>query len=364
MKFQNKNILIISPEPWSHIFVSKHHYAIHLAKNQNKVFFLNPPGRRFERFPTQYANLWSIQYKGFVRGLRFFPRLIQRLVIRYVFMKLEKLCGASFDVVWSFDNSVFYDFDALPASILTISHIVDLNQNFQTERAASTAQFCFCTTDPIKERLLKSNPHVYKINHGFNVVKHNKTISLPGKARKKTIYSGNLSMPYIDWSIMYTIVKDNADVDFHFIGPNGYDFNEKTDSHHIFKRRLFDFANVFMIGKIEADLIPAYLMSADILLVSYQEKYFQDQANPHKMMEYLGSGKVIVSSFTKEFEDCRDLIEMSKKNEDLPSIFKRVANNLEYFNSVRLQQQRTSFALRNTYDNQILKIEEIITSNE
>ena len=43
MSLKDKVILIISPQPWYQLFVSKHHYAIELAKYGNTVYFLNPP---------------------------------------------------------------------------------------------------------------------------------------------------------------------------------------------------------------------------------------------------------------------------------------------------------------------------------
>lgn len=39
----NKTILLISPQSWGKMFLSKQHYAIELAKKGNKVYFLNPP---------------------------------------------------------------------------------------------------------------------------------------------------------------------------------------------------------------------------------------------------------------------------------------------------------------------------------
>ena len=39
----NKTILLISPQSWGTMFLSKHHYAIELARRGNTVYFLNPP---------------------------------------------------------------------------------------------------------------------------------------------------------------------------------------------------------------------------------------------------------------------------------------------------------------------------------
>ena len=111
--FKGKNILLISPEAWSHLFVSKHHYAIELSK-RNNVFFLNPPTETFSLEGTDYKNLWKIDYKPFMKGLRFFPAFLQRYFMRRKFDKLEKLASIKFDCVWSFDNSVFFDFTFLP----------------------------------------------------------------------------------------------------------------------------------------------------------------------------------------------------------------------------------------------------------
>ncbi len=48
MKIINKTILFISPGPWGINHVSKHHYAIELAKIGNDVYFLNPPSDTFK----------------------------------------------------------------------------------------------------------------------------------------------------------------------------------------------------------------------------------------------------------------------------------------------------------------------------
>src|SRR5947208_1346282 len=153
MKLKNKNILLISPEPLDHIFVSKHHYATHLAKRGNKIFFLNPPGNFDSISNTHFEGVYSVSYQGFPAGIRFYPSFLQKKIIKRKFNHLQRECNIRFDIIWSFDNSVFFDFSALPSHVIKISHIVDLNQDFQTQKAAITADYCFCTTEAIKHRL-------------------------------------------------------------------------------------------------------------------------------------------------------------------------------------------------------------------
>ncbi len=359
-KFANKNILIISPEPWDHIFVSKHHYAVHLGKRGNRVYFLNPPSHEMTVAKTEAKNVFSVTYKGFIPGLRFLPRRLQKRLIRSRYEQIQKLCSSTFDVVWSFDNSVFFDFCALPEEILAISHIVDLNQNFQTLRSATTADFCLASTEAIKNRLLKYNSKVFKIHHGFNQTSESHPVHLPGSSPIKIIYAGNLSMPYIDWKTLYAIVKSSTKLDFLFIGP---DFHG-LQSRNVFKTKVLSSPAVFQLGKIDADLLPAYLKEADILLVCYQEKYFADQANPHKMMEYLGAGCVVVSTFTAEFSENNGLIEMATSNESMSEMFSRVVNDLDHYNDKDLVNRRRAFAREHTYDRQIDRVEKIINDNE
>jgi glycosyltransferase involved in cell wall biosynthesis len=365
MEIRGKIILLISPESWNHIFVSKHHYAIHLAKNNNRVYFLNPPGTVNLVSETDVTNLFSVTYSGFIKGMRYYPSVLQRYFIHKKFVELQKLCGVEFDIVWSFDNSVFYDFTALPEKILKISHIVDLNQDFQTEKAARTANFCFCTTEEIKDRLLRFNDKVFKINHGFNAQDSHNPLPLPGKSKIKALYAGNLAMPFLDWVLIDQAIGENSNVDFIFVGPNKDKFVDIDKDQNKAKQKAIGRANSFFTGKIESNKLMDYLTGADILLVAYQEKYHKDQANPHKMMEYLGSGKMIVATHTAEYVELsgNNWIAMSVNNNDFSSLLGGVLRNLELWNAVDRQNFRKDFALSNTYVNQIQKIEKHLSDN-
>ena len=352
---------MISPEPWDHIFVSKHHYAATLAKRGNKVFFLNPPGKKYEMKQTEFCDVFAVDYKGFPRGLRFYPSILQKYIITWMYNRLTRLCSTEFDIIWSFDNSVFYDFSALPSAGLKISHIVDFNQNFQMQKAATSADVCFCTTGLIKANLERHNSKVYKINHGFNpsMVKKG-SVSGPSNEGIRVIYAGNLSIPYIDWSLVLEVVHNFSEVQFLFLGSNN-DVEVDDRSLRESKRKVMHSANVVFGGCVDANELQEYYQSADVLLVAYHEKYHSGQAdNPHKIMEYLGSGKVVLATHTSEYLGLSPLIVMSNKNSEWPDLFRAVIGNLEYYNSDQLQARRVAFAMDNTYEKQICKIERII----
>lgn len=354
MNLRNKNILLISPEPWSHIFVSKHHYAIHLAELSNQVFFLNPPSGKLSCKETEYKNLYSAEYNGFLKGLRWLPGFLQKIIIRRKFEQLQKLCKTQFDIVWSFDNSVFYDFSALPKQLYCVSHIVDFSQDFQFKQAALTADLCLGVCQSITNKQKQWNLNSHFINHGFNnQLKINSTISLPGSSKTKVFYAGNLDIEYIDWSIVNRLIAEFPSIDFVFAGP-WINASQKVS--------YLKHSNFHYVGVLKSTELSAYYQLSDILLITYRNNDFPEQlTNTHKMMGYLGSGKMIAATWTAEYEQLAldGLIKMAKSANEFNEIFKEVISNLAHWNSAKLRQSRIDVANENTYHKQIEKIENL-----
>ena len=367
MKLSGKSILLISPEPWGKLFVSKHHYAVTLANLGNKVYYLNPPSTKIKYSfeATEVKGLWTVNYPGFPMGLRFYPTFLQHFFIAKIYRELETLVGNSFDIIWSFDNSVFYDFSALPKEIFKISHIVDLSQDFQTAKAASTANICFCTSERIKSKLLQYNPSTYKINHGVVLqgTSPNGSVKLPGQQDLKALYVGNLSIPYLDWEKLFALAIEHVEVDFVFLGPKRYSnlsVNPRTNPGEEKTRKL---PNVYFLPPVPAREIMNHLKVADILLLSYKNENYSNQlANPHKIMEYLASGKPIVATWTEEYVD-KNLLYMAKDKESFIRQFRWVLENYDEACCYETKNARKAFALNNTYDKQIERIEGYICRN-
>ncbi|MEQ9006987.1 MAG: glycosyltransferase, partial [Ekhidna sp.] len=302
-------------------------------------------------------NLYIVNYNGFVKGLHYLPGLVRKINQRKIYKRLEELVQTSFDIVWSFDNSVFFDLDALSASI-KISHIVDLNQDFQTKRAASSADFCFGVTDEIINRLLKFNPRTFKISHALNIGEADVIAKLPGKNKVKALYAGNLAMKHLDWQILYQASKQNIDLDFVFIGSGG-SILAAYNSTHVWKEKIMNLDNVFFLPPVSSDEIHSYLNAADILMVAYQQKHHKDQTDSHKILEYLNTGNPIVATFTAEYEG-RNLLNMVYQNEEWPGLVTNVAKNLTALNTSELVEKRKSFARSNTYEKRVEQIENIL----
>lgn len=346
--FTGKTILLISPESWSHLFVSKHHYAITLAE-QNNVYFLNPPSTGLSISPSAYKNLWIVNYTPFIKGLRFFPGFVQTFLMKRKFKRIERLASTQFDCIWSFDNSLFFNFSFLSKKILKISHIVDYSQNFQFLMASATADICFGVSQNIVDRLKKYNKNSFLIPHGISLSKNyfQKVVEIPGQNSVKAVYAGNLESKYIDKEILFSLVEIHQNVDFIFLGPGGLEWPRKP--------------NTFYLGVIDRMQLPHFLERADVLLLLYDaEKYPEQLTNSHKVLEYLNSGKVIVGCLISDYANKPGLVEMSLKKSETLTLFNRVVTNLDYYNNNEAMTRRRDFAAANTYTERIKEIEVLI----
>jgi len=275
-------ILIISPEPWDGHFVSKHHYARELARRGHRVLFHGPPEAtgpmRLVAVADAPGDLRVLHAPRVAPGLRFLPGPLRRALEARWLGHVEHLAEASIDIVWNFENSRFYDM-GFAGERLKLYHQVDLNQNFHHETAAMTADNVFCTSRLIYKRLLPFNKRLKIIQHGVQLSKI--APELEAKLFKSDqincLYVGNLSMEYIDRDLLRRCIQTYPQILFHFVG--GFRKNDP------FRNELAELENVILHGKVESSRIVSIIANTDISLVTYQIKHFEDQSNPHKMME-------------------------------------------------------------------------------
>lgn len=351
-------ILLISPEPWDAHAVSKHHYARTLASQGHRVLFLDPPdpGRRqltLESIPA-HPGVVRVCAPRVAPGLRRMPGALRRWLEHRWLRRLERLAGCRIEVIWLFENSRFYDL-RFAGSRLKIYHQVDLNQDFYPGIAALTADICFCTSELIRRRLLPHNPRTYFIHHGAPspaplVRAHSHDVSVQTR-EIHAAYVGNLAIPYLDWEVLIAVIQQHPQVQFHLIGG----FNAHSHPSNSFEQLV----NVKWWGKVDGSAIPALLEQMDILLMCYSQAYQEQVSNPHKLMEYLASGRTVVATFTEEYSQYQDLLVMSKpgSNAAYPGLFDRVLGQLSVYNSPERMAARRAFAAAHTYPRQLERIQ-------
>lgn len=359
MKLQDKVIWIISPEPWGEQMLSKHHYAAELARRGNEIIFIEPfyNGTLLKEVP-EHPGVRLLPWKPF-RGLRKIPHVIARQMQKREMLKISALTGSRPDVIWSFDNSRLFDLNVLGEEVLTIHHMVDLNQDFEVARAASSAELCLATTRFIKKRLSKYNTHSFNIGHGCDVRKVREWTPHDGPIR--IVYTGNLLIPLLDQDRILAAVDRFPQAEFFFVGSyqKGKLNRRVRKEGEAFIEALRSHENVTLTGPLIGPEYHEILASADLFILGYDPRHYEQVANPHKIPELLNTGRVIISNVLDSYVDL-GMVEMSDDKEVWLEMISSAIEHIADYNTPHLQSKRKAWAEKHSYERQVNHIETLI----
>ncbi len=377
----NKVILVLSPQAWGNMMLAKHHYALELAKRGNKVYFLNPPdnhhlsmrnrNRRItiEKFEN-HPNLFLInQQLFFPYILKFHSRSIYNILIRKQIRDILHVIGQKIDIVWSFDIGNLFPLRLFDKKIFKVFHPVDEPADRIGIIAGAEANILFSVTKEILEKYQSSGIPSYFVNHGLaeefltrqpHVISDNGRINIG--------MSGNLLRTDLDRPILIQIIRENPDAQFHFFGS--YEAKDSNIGAGVdpatreFIVQLKAFKNVILHGVLETKDLSENLAKMDALLICYDIQKDQSRGtNYHKVMEYLSTGKVIISNNITTYREEPNLVSMVTErttNDQLPILFKKIIGDLPANNAENLMEYRIVYAQDNQYQHQLDKMERLI----
>jgi len=342
--------------------VSKHHYAIVAGEFGNHVWFLLPgiqPSTFDEPLP-HHITLVPDRYQ--FTGLRWLPSFLRKKVVKKKIDKLQFDLNTTFDVVWNFDNSRFYDLDCFDVP-LTIHHCMDYHYNFQLAKASRTADICFGVTDGIVSNLKKYNPHSYFIHHGYRAVEKSSFVLPTSNSSLRAVFVGNFMRKDIAWSWLLDAVKTLSHIHFYFIGNCGLsNLSQHIDpeiEHQI--QTLSLFKNVTFTGELNEKDSWTAMCEADILFAAFRADLHPEIfANLHKIMPYLATGKPIVINRILQYESNPDLLLMAHDSSEFVSKFKLLSNKPDEYFGEKISEKRIAFAKANTYEKQFERIDQLI----
>ena len=368
--FNNKTIIILSPEDWGKNQLSKHHYAKELSKN-NLVYFVHTSPhqtqKEFIEISTIAPNLNLVHLKKVVKGVSKLPSYLIDLQNKYIISKfLKAIRNPKIDVVWSFDQSKFQNLKQFKAKI-SIFHPVDYIVKAATfkNKIAVSADVVFSVSQPILDAIQTKTPK-YFINHGLDEIflVKNKLLEKPIYIKSDTInvgYVGNLQMKLIDYENLIKTVRENPTINFVFIGPEKIsNLGGKTKFNEL--DTLKSLQNTYFTGELSKIDLVKILPFFDIFWLCYNHNKFPiEVSNSHKIMEYLSTGKVVVSNFISSYSNS-NLIELLNENMLISKKIKDVSQQIKFHNTQEKKQARINFAEENTYKKQLKRIEIIINT--
>lgn len=380
---KNKRILIVSPQSWGNMFIAKHHYAIELARSGNEVYFLDPPSANLSLKPASkririapsgaHENLFVIRHDLFFPYRFYFHgKPIFLFFMKFQIASILKRIGKKIDVIWSFDLGNMYRFSFFPSEAYKIFHPVDEPTTRESLKSGEEADIIFSVTNEILGKYAHRKVPSIFVHHGVS----QEFFSSNGSVRDaheavRVGLSGNFLRPDIDRDILLQIVKENPNIIFECWGAYektqanlGGDYSDEASK---FVNALKKSPNVILHGPVKTKDLAKSIGRMDAFLICYDViKDASKGTNYHKVMEYLSTGKVVISNNITTYKDHEDLVVMVQErdhNKNLPRLFAKVMSQLDQYNSPEMQERRITFAKENLYHNKILVIDKYIESH-
>lgn len=361
---QSRRILLISPQPWDHLLISKHHYAEELAA-ENYVVFLEPPQSAgipmFTLRPHPSLDRLRIaSWRPFTpKMLRFHAYTAYRAIMRRNAAWLARKLGG-IDIVWCFDFNVFPELDSFGTQI-KIFHPVDPLSSDRQIAIGDTADLIISVSERILSNFVgtQAEARTLLVNHGLSSP-FEKLARQPVQERRpgpvRCGFFGNLDRSFINFDLLRVIIDAHPDVEFHFWGsfhPNGH-----------FSLMLAPLANVHVHGAIEKAALAREVADMDLFTLTYSDHTIEsDRSNAHKLLEYMSTGKTIVTTRMDCYEDDPDLVRMSRAadDSDFEALFSQTIFSILQLNQRCLMEKRKAYCRQFTYRNNVQRIDAELT---
>jgi len=383
---KNQDIICISSIDWDFIWQGHQEIMSTLAKNGNRVLFIENTGvrtpglRDISRIRDRIKN-W---FKG-VKGIRkekenlyvFSPvilpfpysriaRWINKYLMLSVIEKWMKIMDSDDPIIWVFLptgmsldllNSInkrlviYYCLDNFKA----VSYYARKIERYEA-KILKKSDLVFVTADILYNRCKKYSEKVYKFPFGVNISKFNidtldhSFIPSDIKDIRRPIigFSGGVRK-WIDIDLMKHLAKSNPDFSFVIVGPLQMDV-----------RDLSFFKNIHFLGQKNHDELPYYINRFDVAIIPYLLNEFTECIFPAKLTEYLALGKPVVSTNLPEVvkfkEQYGDIIYTTDSKENFNFMIKKI---MQGDNEIIINR-RIAAAKENSWSSRIEKMSQLI----
>jgi glycosyltransferase involved in cell wall biosynthesis len=379
-RFRDKIIYIISPENWGAMKVSKHHYAMALADRGNRVFFIEPPRLTYQGVSLldcpDHAQITLVRYRPLFRGRKYIPEGIYQLLIRWQVRRLLSAINALPDAVICFHGYLFEDLRLFRAPV-RIFFAADQFYYDHIPPETRTASLNVGVSDTICDRIRKEGVTVQQINHGLHhrlveAAKHRlqagyRTAAIdPGKV--VVGFTGNLRMEALDRDTMRAVIEAHPEVQFVCWGSyRAGDLNLgglKTEAADEFVAFLEARPNVQLRGVVDHETLHREMDAVDIFWLCWKlgTHRLWDGSNSHKLLEYLSTGRPVVSHHVSAYRGNTLLyMQPGLSNEGYAGLFNRVLDIVRQGEAALHVRARLEFAVANGYDARLQELEEWIS---
>ncbi len=356
MELRDKHILVISPEGWRGLHMSKHHVSQGLIARGNRVCFWGPSQEERGSIHLQEEDgLRTVHTRHWFKGVNRMPSSLNKWYYGRMIRAIEKKAGAPFDIIWCFDTSRLQWFP--DGRWFKLLHLVDYDILYHGHGLMRTADLILTTADIIndKVRIIAPNARIEKVGHALDPRWTNNTEGL-AKARtgppRTAVYAGQFFNTYIDFDALVKVAENHPSIAFSYVGTYLDDFPSAGF------QKLRKMPNVTFTGLKKKDELLPIVRNADLLLFCFMtDKRMLERANPHKVLEYLSTGNLIVGTWTLEYAERQDLLLMPEDHRDYPAKFHEAVERFTELNTHEQRAARIAFAEQRTVPRLLDRIE-------
>ncbi len=387
IKLKNEDIVCFAGQDW---WYHNPHSDLHIMKSfaqDNRVLFINSIGIRMPSFKTDHfawkrignklgslrrylkkaePNIYVLtpialppigNWERFIAIINKYLLIIQVRIVAKVLRFKEPILWVSLptarDVVIYLRKTigkclVYYCVD-------NISHLPGANQKYIYDLDVSIHKEAdlalFVSHDLLAERK-QFNRHTYHISHGVDFDHFAKVgsipLSIPDDIKNiKQPIAGNVGViNEIDLELVKYLATRNKHISFVFVGDIYMDISA-----------IKSIENVYFLGKRPYAVLPNYLQAFSCCCLFYQiRNIFIQYSNPKKLMEYLATGKPIVSVAIPEIKLFNGLVHIAENYAD----YEKYLRQAIYDDSSDQKTKRIEYASRQTWDHVASRTSEYI----
>jgi len=305
---RDRSILLLSTEPWFGPLLSKHHFALQLARH-NRVLFVDPAYTLADlarlrwsqaRFPEHYHDLqpenltrlrpWRLPRDRYSRGLTWLSH--QVLVAQVRRLKFCPHLIVSFDPAYSLLTRywrapfvyISMDSQTVPAA---------------TAQALRSADLVVAGSDRLYQRYLGHTRRLVYLPHGVDleVLTRHAGQTPPDMAQLPRPIAGFVGAlnSRLDLNLLEQLSSSRPSLSIALIGPYargsyGGGLGQPALA------RLRRLANVHLLGPKPTEALGAYISALDVALVPYDVRQSNVQFDYHKTLQILALGKPMVTT--------------------------------------------------------------------
>jgi len=305
-------VLIISPQNWGKMRITKHHYAIELARSGHEVLFLEPAQAGWSwnktNFSCSHSDVPGVlifrQVINVPYNFKFHIKQLYNWFIRFHIKKMEQQYGP-FDLIWSFDLGDLIPIRYFSDRAKKIFFAADWPPNRDAVKAAEGANILVSIAQEMLNQYPDNqNTKKLLVNHSVAdcFINAGEQPFVRTDNQIRIGISGNFLRPDLDRPVLLEIIQTHQDVLFECFGA--YDSSNSnlggaSDSEtYIFINKLKNIRNVILHGVVSPDTLSWELRRMDAFLICYDVEKDQSKAtNYHKVTEFMAYNKPIFSNY-------------------------------------------------------------------